>query len=220
MDMNWKVLVCLGAIGLVTACSNTTEKVTNADNCGTLNNSSCQHQAEQTNKNADSVPEWMLNTPESDTAFYSAGTAVSSDLQLSIDKANLAAKRTLADRIGGEISSQLKEFVIETGDLYDSDVITLDIEQTTRNIIAQVNVAGYNPTKLEVYPLGRMYRTYVLLEYPVGSANDILVEQIRKNRLLYSKIRSSDSFQELEAEVVDKRERDLEDDKAYVDSVQ
>ena len=209
MDMNWKVLACLGAIGLVTACSNTTENVTNADNCGTLNNSSCQHQADQANKNADSVPEWMLNTPESDTAFYSAGTAVSSDLQLLIDKANLAAKRTLADRIGGEISSQMKEFVIETGDLYDSDVITLDIEQTTRNVIAQVNVAGYIPSKMEVYPLGRMYRTYVLLEYPVGGANNILVEQIRKNRVLYAHVRASKAFTELEVEVDNKRERVL-----------
>ena len=75
-------------------------------------------------------------------------------------------------------------------------------------------------SKLEVFPQGRMFRTYVLLEYPVGSANDILVSQIRKNRLLYSKIRSSESFLELEGEVVDKRERDLVNEENNLEIIQ
>lgn len=220
MDIKVKMLAMLAVISLVAACSSTKE-VANKDNCPDyMPETRCERQIQQVEKNADSVPDWMLEHPKSETAFYSTGTAVSSDLQLSIDKANLAAKRTLADRIGGELSSQLKEFVIEGGDLYDSDVITLDIEQTTKNVVAQVTVAGYNPSKMEVYPLGRMYRTYVLLEYPIGGANDILVQQIRKNRLLYAHIRSSKSFTELEAEVDSKRGRDLEDQQEFLDSVQ
>ena len=151
MDIKVKMLAALAMLSLVAACSSTKE-VTNSSNCGALNTPECQEQAEQAVKNADAVPEWMLNMPVSETAYFSAGTAVSSDLQLSINKANLAAKRTLADRIGGQLTSQIKEFLIESGDLYDSDVISIDIEQTTRNVIAQVNVAGYNPSKLEVYP--------------------------------------------------------------------
>ena len=221
MDIKVKMLAMLAVISLVAACSSTKNDVTNSNNCHPSQpKHECEAQVAEVEKNADSVPEWMLEHPKSENAFYSAGTAISSDLQLSIDKANLAAKRTLADRIGGELSTQLKEFVIEGGDLYDSDVITLDIEQTTKNIVGQVTVAGYNPSKMEVYPLGRMYRTYVLLEYPIGGANDILVDQIRKNRLLYAHLRQSQAFTELETEVDNKRERDLEDQQVIIDSVQ
>jgi len=61
-----------------------------------------------------------------------------------------------------------------------------------------------------------MYRVYSLIAYPIGAHNDILVEQIRKNRALYAHVRSSVAFQELELEVNEKRERDLEDTAAII----
>ncbi len=213
----------IATVGVLGACSNKDLSVDGSpyDNCPTQMQTTpdgCKALKEVVEKNADSVPDWMLNLPAEDEAFYSAGTAASRDMQLAIDKANLAAKRTLADRIGGELSSQIKEFVIESGDMYEGDIITLDVERTTKNIMAQINVAGYKPSKLEVYPLGTMYRVYALLEYPIGGANDILVQQIRKNRALYAHVRSSVAFKELEAEVNDKRERDMEDAQVIIDS--
>ena len=126
--------------------------------------------------------------------------------------------RNLADRIGGELSSQIKEFVIESGDMYNNDLVTLDVERVTKNVMARINVAGYVPHEMEVYPLGTMYRVYSLLAYPIGAKNDILIEQIRKNRALYAHVRSSVAFKELELEVDEKRERDVEDLSAIVDS--
>ena len=213
----------IATVGVLGACSNKDLSVDGSpyDNCLAHNvqdDEVCKSLIKVVKKNADSVPDWMLELPAEDESFYSAGTAVSRDMQLAIDKANLAAKRTLADRIGGELSSQIKEFVIESGDMYEGDIITLDVERTTKNIMAQINVAGYKPSKLEVYPLGTMYRVYALLEYPIGGANDILVQQIRKNRALYAHVRSSVAFKELEAEVNDKRERDMEDAQVIIDS--
>ena len=213
----------IATVGVLGACSNKDLSVDGSpyDNCLAQNvqdAEACKSLKEVVKKTADAVPDWMLELPAEDEAFYSAGTAVSRDMQLAIDKANLAAKRTLADRIGGELSSQIKEFVIESGDMYEGDIITLDVERTTKNIMAQINVAGYKPSKLEVYPLGTMYRVYALLEYPIGGANDILVQQIRKNRALYAHVRSSVAFKELEAEVNDKRERDMEDAQVIIDS--
>ena len=219
MNINLRLMSTVAAIatvGVLGACSNKDLSVDGSpyDNCVKelyYDVDSCKALKEVVEKNADSVPDWMLNLPAEDEAFYSAGTAVSRDMQLAIDKANLAAKRTLADRIGGELSTQLKEFVIESGDMYEGDIIALDVERTTKNIMARINVAGYKPSKLEVYPLGTMYRVYALLEYPIGGANDILVEQIRKNRALYAHVRSSVAWKELEGEVNAKRERDAED---------
>jgi VIT1/CCC1 family predicted Fe2+/Mn2+ transporter len=57
-----------------------------------------------------------------------------------------------------------------------------------------------------------------LLAYPIGSKNDILIEQIRRNRALYAHVRSSVAFKELEKEADEKRERDMEGISAIVDS--
>ena len=213
-----RILLCLGVVGLLGAC-NGKLKIDNANNClPTENEERCKALGKKVVKAANDVPSWMLKLPSDDGAFYSAGTAVSRNMQLAIDKANLAAKRNLADRIGGELSSQIKEFVIESGDTYNNDLVTVDVERVTKNIMAQINVAGYVPYEMEVYPLGTMFRVYTLLAYPIGSKNDILVAQIRKNRALYAHVRSSVAFKELELEVDEKRERDVEDLSAIIDS--
>jgi len=210
------ILLVIGVISLLGACSSL--KIDNANNCPpTEDEERCKALGKVVKKTADDVPEWMLKLPEDDEAFYSAGTAVSRDMQLAIDKANLAAKRNLADRIGGELSSQIKEFVIESGDMYDQDLVTLDVERTTKNVMARINVAGYVPHEMKVYPFGTMYRVYSLIAYPIGAHNDILVEQIRRNRVLYAHVRSSVAFKELEQEVDEKRERDLEDTAAIIE---
>jgi len=226
MKVNIKVICSIAIVSVLGACANLDLK-NNADNCvwkdsypGAVNDKDnpCKGIAHAVKKTAEDVPEWMLILPESDKAFYSAGTAVSRDMQLAIDKANLAAKRNLADRIGGELSSQIKEFVIEGGDMYSTDLITVDIERVTKNVMARINVAGYVPSKMEVYPLGTMYRVYSLIEYPIGARNDILIEQIRRNRALYAHVRSSVAFKELEAETNDKQKRDLEDTAAVIEA--
>ena len=84
--------------------------------------------------------------------------------------------------------------------------------------MARIDVACYVTHEMEVYPFGTMYRVYSLIAYPIGAHNDILVEQIRRNRVLYAHVRSSVAFKELEIEVDEKRERDLEDISAIVDS--
>jgi hypothetical protein len=211
------IILIISIVSFLGACS--TLKIDNANNCPKGSDKErCKVMGQVVKKTAEDVPDWMLILPDDDKAFYSAGTAVSRDMQLAIDKANLAAKRNLADRIGGELSSQIKEFVIEGGDLYTNDVITVDVERVTKNIMARINVAGYVPTKMEVYPLGTMYRVYALIAYPIGAHNDILVEQIRRNRALYAHVRSSVAFKELEVESNEKRERDLEDTAAVIEA--
>ena len=219
------IILCLSTIGLLGACSHLdieNQKDTIADKCLSkeinvpapgADSDACTKLVKET---TGIVPTWMLKVPESDTAFYSTGTAISRDMQLSIDKSTLNAKRTLADRIDGEMSAQIKTFIIEAGE--GSGKLSSDVEQVTKNVIAKINVAGYNVAEVDIRPQGTFYRTFVLLEYPVGSANDILVEQIRRNNLLYAKIRASKSFEELEESVNEKLSSDEKEIEALTES--
>ena len=199
--MNKQLIAALAAAGLVTACSGPQ----------TITQKVFEEKEKIVKEQIDETPKWMIELPKDEEVYYSAGTAQSSDLQMSIDMATINAKRTLADRIAGELSSQIKAYVAESGELGHTDVVSLDVEKVTKNVIANVNVAGYVPEEVKIVPVGTSYRTYVLLAYPIGEANRVLVDQLRKNTVLAAKIRSVKAFKELENEVDERREEELKE---------
>ena len=150
------------------------------------------------------IPEWFRKPPKSDHAVYAVGTATSSDIQFAIDKSDLAAKRSLADRLNSRLSSKLKEFLEEEGQGEDQVTIT-EASRVTSNLITEVNVSGYSRIDSAIVAQGTKYRAYVLLEYPVGKANRILVSQVNKNKILQSKLRASKAFKELEEDIKNAR---------------
>jgi hypothetical protein len=152
----------------------------------------------------DDLPSWFTNPPTDQYSIYAPGTATSSDLQFAEDKAILGAKRALADRINSKLSSKMKEFLSETGAGENTQVLA-ESERVTSNLITEVNLSGYNITEKKFVPAGQQYRSYVLLQYPLGNANRIMVDQVNKNTLLQSKLRASKAFQELERDIRDAR---------------
>ena len=150
------------------------------------------------------MPAWFADAPSDDHAIYQAGTAASADLQFAWDKAVLAAKRALADRINSRISSKLKEFLAESG-AAESGKVLYDSERTTTNLITEASLSGYNVADKKILPVGAQYRVYVLLQYPLGSANRLLVEQVKKDEALETQMRASKAYQELERDIQDAR---------------
>lgn len=148
----------------------------------------------------DEIPSWYSAVPDDETALYAPGTAASSDLQFALDKAVLAAKRSLADRLNGKISAKIKEFIAESG-AAEGTPPTSESERTTTNLISEVALTGYVVKEQKFIPSGGQYRAYVLLQYPLGKANRLLVDQVGKDAALQGKLRASKAFQELEAEL-------------------
>ena len=130
------------------------------------------------------LPDWFVDLPEEDNAIHSVGSGTSPDLQLAIDKSILHAKRTLADRIEGKLSSQVKEYITETGKGVAPPTLT-DTERVTKNIMREVNVAGYSVKEMEIKPHQTFFRVYVLLMYPTGEANELL--QLYRQRMSLSR---------------------------------
>jgi hypothetical protein len=153
----------------------------------------------------DQLPDWFMTLPTDANSVYSAGTATSPDLQLAFDKATLNAKRVLADRINSLVSSKMKEFVAEIGQGEDTEVVT-ESERVTTNLITEVNINGYTQSDAQVIQQGSNYRAYILLQYPIGKANRILIDQIKQNRILEARLRASEAFKELEEEIERARE--------------
>ena len=73
-------------------------------------------------------------------------------------------QREHSDRINGELRSQTKSFVSKIGTDANASVLN-EIETVTKNLIADVDVAGYRVKESDVVVNGTQYRVYVLLEY-------------------------------------------------------
>ena len=155
------------------------------------------------------VPKWYEKLPNKENVIYSVGSSSSPDLQLSVDLATLNAKYTLADRINGKLDGMMKTFMSRLGQDNDVTASTItEVDKVIKNVIASVDVAGYNPTKVKVYPIGTQYRAFVLLEYSDKEARKIIMNRLMKDRMVYSKIKSTNAFKELEKEVDKSKKED------------
>ena len=150
------------------------------------------------------TPEWFWEVPRTDDAIYAAGTGVSPSLQLAVDKSVLNAKRTLADRLQGLMSSKSKMFIVEQGQ-GEATVATTESEQVTTNLIAEVNVGGYSVKESETFPEGPRYRSFVLLEYPVGKLNRVQLDTLKKQQQAESEQRADKAHKELQTDIEEKR---------------
>ena len=166
------------------------------------------YQTNTVSKQIEQIPEWYLNIPSADDTIYSSGSARAPDLQLAVDIAIMNAKTTLADRINGKLNSMTKSFVAKIGsnDL-DTSVLT-EIEKTSKNVIASVDVAGYVVDKSDITQEGTQYRAFVLIAYNNEEATKIMMNRMKRDRMIYSRIRSTEAWKELENEVNKSKEED------------
>ena len=187
------------AIGL-SACQTNKESITA--------NPQIVYQTNTVSQQIEQIPEWYLNIPSAEDTIYSSGSARAPDLQLAVDIAIMNAKTTLADRINGKLDSMTKSFVAKIGsnDL-DTSVLN-EIEKVSKNVIASVDVAGYIIDKSDVTQEGTQYRAYVLLAYNNEEATKVLMNRMKRDKMIYSRIRSTEAWKELEDEVNKSKDED------------
>lgn len=187
------------AIGLG-ACQTNKESITS--------NPQIVYQTNTVSQQVEQIPEWYLNIPSAEDTIYSSGSAKAPDLQLAVDIAIMNAKTTLADRINGKLDSMTKSFVAKIGsDDLDTSVLN-EIEKTSKNVIASVDVAGYVVDKSDITQEGTQYRAYVLLAYNSEEATKMMMNRMKRDRMIYSRIRSTEAWKELEEEVNKSKDED------------
>ena len=166
------------------------------------------YQTNTVSQQVEQIPEWYLNIPSADDTIYSSGSAKAPDLQLAVDIAIMNAKTTLADRINGKLDSMTKSFVAKIGSTDLDTSVLNEIEKTSKNVIASVDVAGYVVDKSDITQEGTQYRAYVLLAYNSEEATKIMMNRMKRDRMIYSRIRSTEAWKELENEVNKSKDED------------
>jgi hypothetical protein len=152
-------------------------------------------------------PKWYAESAKKDDeAIYGVGTEYSNDFQFSVDKAMLSAKRELASNYSSHVSAMMKDYAVESGQL-GRGVANADIERTTRLIVARVNLVGVQRTNFIVVRENKGFRTFVRLRFSADESNKIMLAEIQRDANLYTQLRASKSFRELDNQT-DKIEQD------------
>lgn len=142
------------------------------------------------------IPDWYIELPKDDIAVYSAGSATSPDLQMSVDVAVMNAKRTLADRLNGKLRSQTKSYLSSVGNSAENVNLLTNIERTSKNLISDTVVSGYTVDKTQIIQEGPRYRVYVLLKY-----NDARLNVVLNSGQGNAEMLAASSFNELDSSV-------------------
>ena len=155
-------------------------------------------------KTLDNTPKWYLTPPKDNTAVYEKAVARSRDMQMAVNKAHMLARAQLAVAIQGEINATMRLFMDEVG--YNPDVSNNASIVTSQDALL-VELPGVEQEDAKLLLEGDRYVAYVLIKYPVGEMNKIMVDRIHQNNALTAKLRASKAFTELERKVENEKFR-------------
>ena len=145
------------------------------------------------------IPDWFVNIPKDPNFLYAAKTSTSQDLQLAFDKATTDARAEIGRQVEVKVEALQKRFQEETGT--NAEAQLLDMFTQANKTVVSTSLSGSRITKQKQLEDGNQWRAYVLVEYPVGAANEAFVQQVKKNEQLYTRYRATQTFKELEDEV-------------------
>jgi hypothetical protein len=145
------------------------------------------------------VPDWYKNVPQDPNYLFAANTATSQDLQLAVDKATTGGRTEIGRQAEVRIQAIQKKFDEEVGVGQDAQLLQ-QFTQASKTVVS-TSLSGSRIKYQEQCKDGSIWRSYVLVEYPIGATNEAFVQAIRKNDQMYTRFRATQTFKELEEEV-------------------
>jgi hypothetical protein len=100
----------------------------------------------------------------------------------------------------------MKDYAGQTGTGGDAEV-GREIDRVTKSVASEINLAGFSREKSEIIAEGKNFRAFALIRYPIGDANKIVADQVKKSKVLDTKLKASKAFQDLEQEIEAARKR-------------
>jgi hypothetical protein len=144
------------------------------------------------------VPDWYVNPPHDEKFLVASGSAISSDMQLALTKAQTVSRATLAEQMQATYKVLTKQFAEEVG-RDDSNRL---LDQFTRTVEAVVNANLVNTVLRQQYLQQEApgYRAFVLVAVSRDDLAARLLKELKANEALYTRVRATQAFKDLEAQ--------------------
>lgn len=153
----------------------------------------------QVEEQIEGAPDWYWNPPESEDHLYSTATAVSKDMQISVNKAETEGRSKLASIMEAKLELLVRSFAEEVGLAEDAD-FRAQYTQTIKSITSTV-IKGSRIEEQKVVPEGSTFRAYVLMDQLLGDAYLAFYKSVKANDNLYTQFRASEAFKDHEKEM-------------------
>ena len=146
------------------------------------------------------MPGWFSDPPNGDDKWiYAPATATSLDVQIAINKAQAEGRAALAGQLEVKYGGLTRRFAEEVG-LGSGAQLLNQYEQTYKAVVSQVLI-GTRAKEQKFGVEDGVYRAWVLMELPIGEASKRLLEQLRAQEQLYTRIQATKAYKELNDEV-------------------
>ena len=169
-------LLAACSLGVITTGCSTVDKMVNGD----------EAMIEISEQDVDElkIPAWFLEKEQSTAKVLSVtATDISKDMQFAIDKAELNAKVQLAQKLGTDVTSLVRESALESG--YGEKDVETEVDRVSQAKTNQ-KIGFFRRENLKVVREGEHYRAFVMLRLNIEDgrrltdAND---SQTREQRL-------------------------------------
>lgn len=144
-------------------------------------------------------PDWYSNPPKDPNYLFAVNSATSVDMQMAMDKATAAARAEIARQVEVNVSALQKRFDEEVG-LAENAQLLQQFTQAMKTVVS-ISLSGSRIEKNKAIKEGTGWRSYVLVSYPLGAANEAMLQQIKNHENMYTRFRASESYKELDEEV-------------------
>jgi len=141
------------------------------------------------------IPIWYKNPPKSADYLYAAYKADSKDMQMAIDKALSGARKEIGLQVEFRMNALQRRVDEEVGIGKDAQLLQLFTQAS--EIVVSTSISGSRIKEQEIFKVGDSYYAFVLVEYPIGAANQAFLEQLKRSEQLYTRLRSSQILKEL-----------------------
>lgn len=145
-------------------------------------------QAEIISRSVSEAPDWYNNPPESGAALYAVGEATQRNLTLARRASLNQAKAALAERFASYIEGFDEQYMDGSGE---------DFKTGAKSAFSQ-KLVGFGVSERKTVEINGMVQMYVLLEYPIGDANRLIVGEIKKNQNELLQARKNEGFRMME----------------------
>lgn len=183
-----KVFVVLPLVAALAACSTT------SDRFDKRSDGERERQEKQAASAVSQAPKWMDKLPESKSAVFANGSAISRDYSMAQIKAKAIAYSKICMAAGGKVDQQTKVFMM------DSEAAGTEMSETViRSICPKIDITGTETLETKTVPEGGRFRSYVLVSLPFGDANAMLRRKDQQNTQNMVRRRQVEAFKELDA---------------------
>lgn len=158
------------SLGLITTGCSTVDKMVNGDEA--------MVEISQTDADELKIPMWFLDKEQSTSDVLTVtATDVSKDMQFAIDKAELNAKVQLAQKLGTEVSSLVRQSALESG--YGVKDVETEVDRVSQAKTKQ-KIGFFRRENLKVVREEDYYRAFVMLRLNIEDGRRLTADQSTK----------------------------------------